>query len=287
MESKQRRFLATVALVLLLAGQANGVCIPGGEAHAHAAQCVVSPITAIPLLLPFFSLVFPASEECFSDEPIASCRTCCCKSSPRATFYNERLPEPCCRAKSVATYTVRFTATWSEECHPDYYPDGARWSEFVVASHRGSVSPFSGSCVEEARVTPHLRALAENGTTGPLLAVLSRLIDRGMVYDRVMGAEISGGRLAGEGTVHILGHIANVCRVHCVRCWCNVNDVVDRGSIYDEGAQGMYRRKGRPHHFVSNKYVIFCFYKEKIDRCLLTRQALNTYEQFLREICSG
>ena len=38
MESKHRCFLATIALVLLLAGQANGVCIPGGEAHAHAAH---------------------------------------------------------------------------------------------------------------------------------------------------------------------------------------------------------------------------------------------------------
>lgn len=86
----------------------------------------------------------------------------------------------------------------------------------MAASHMGGIPPFSGSCIEQARVTPNLRALAVNGTTGPLLGAIAGLIDRGLVYDSVKGAAVSGGRLAGEGTVRILGHIANVCRVHCV-----------------------------------------------------------------------
>lgn len=86
----------------------------------------------------------------------------------------------------------------------------------MASSHMGGVPPLLGSCIEQARVSPNFRALAVNGTTGPVLEIIAGLIDRGLVYDSVKGAAVSGGRLAGEGTVRILGHIANVCRVHCV-----------------------------------------------------------------------
>ena len=148
-------------------------------------------------MYPFF--LPPAPEQCFSDEPIESCKTCCCSSDPKATFYNDRVPEPCCRAKSVASYAVRFIATWSDDCHPDYYREDAKWSKFLAASHNGGVSLWD-SCFKD--VSPGLETLAETGNPDPLEEEVAALIDGGEAYDSVIGAAISDGRLTGCERVH-------------------------------------------------------------------------------------
>ena len=73
-------------------------------------------------------------EECLRSDPIDDCLTCCCESSEDVEFYNPDAPEPECTAQP-ALYDVRFVATWSPTCHPDYYFDNSVWSPPTGASH--------------------------------------------------------------------------------------------------------------------------------------------------------
>ena len=169
-------------------------CLPRPSASAHPKVRLVCALIQLSklrhLLAPL--LPYPAPEECFSDDPIKACKTCCCKSDDRVTFYDKYVPEPCCKAKSVASYTVRFVGTWSPECHPDYYTEEAKWSEFVAASHKGGVRLWD-HCFD--KVTPGMQRLAEQGKGNLLEEELDDLISNGKAYDQVKGPPISDGRL--------------------------------------------------------------------------------------------
>ena len=71
---------------------------------------------------------------------------------------------PGCIENNTATYQVTFTATWSEETHPDDFPTNPHFSGLIGASHNSYVSFWS----EGELASPGIKSMAENGSKSPL-----------------------------------------------------------------------------------------------------------------------
>ena len=89
------------------------------------------------------------------------CPTCCCESSENVEFYNPNLPEPHCTAPP-AVFSVKFVATWSEACHPDYYFSSAHWSPPTGASHNTKYQMWD-ACMDN--VSPGVAQVSQIGAT--------------------------------------------------------------------------------------------------------------------------
>ena len=73
--------------------------------------------------------------ECPVSSTVSGCSTCCCTSSDNVEFYVPSIGEPTCTAPA-AVYEIRFVATWTAACHPDYYFGSAHWSPLTGISHK-------------------------------------------------------------------------------------------------------------------------------------------------------
>ena len=100
-------------------------------------------------------------EECLRSDPIAECPTCCCASSEDVEFYDPNAPEPECTAEP-ALYEVRFVATWSPTCHPDYYFDNSIWSPPTGASHNPEYKMWD-ACMDD--VSQGVAIVSQTGNT--------------------------------------------------------------------------------------------------------------------------
>ena len=83
------------------------------------------------------------------------------------------LPLATARAQgSIATYEVRFDATWSATTHPGAYPGGAHFSPLVGGTHDGSGHFWMAGGL----ATPGIEAMAETGATGQLSSEINAAI---------------------------------------------------------------------------------------------------------------
>ena len=93
---------------------------------------------------------------------IPACSTCCCTSSDNVEFYVPSEGEPNCMAEDV-TYEVKFVATWTEACHPDYYSnESVHWFPLTGISHKPEYKLWN-ACMYD--VPPGVATVSH---TGPL-----------------------------------------------------------------------------------------------------------------------
>ena len=77
-----------------------------------------------------------------------------------------------CIEKNAVTYEVTFNATWSEETHPDDFPDTAHWSGLIGASHNDKVNFWR---IGELASTG-IKNMAETGSKNPLNLEIGKAI---------------------------------------------------------------------------------------------------------------
>ena len=110
----------------------------------------------------------PVPSECPVNSTVTGCSTCCCTSSNNVEFYQPSLGEPACTAPA-AVYQVRFVATWTAACHPDYYFGSAHWSPLTGISHKPEYELWD-ACMYD--VSPGVALVSQTGNTGKLLHYL-------------------------------------------------------------------------------------------------------------------
>ena len=69
-----------------------------------------------------------------------------------------------CIETDAITYEVTFTATWSEETHPDDFPPNPHFSGLIGASHNDKVTFWK----EGELSSPGIKNMAETGDKNPL-----------------------------------------------------------------------------------------------------------------------
>jgi hypothetical protein len=74
----------------------------------------------------------------------------------------------------VATYSVTFDATWSQQTHPhpdgaDHFPTNAHWSPLVGGAHNDRVAFWAVGVL----ASPGIERMAEQGATQPLLSEIA------------------------------------------------------------------------------------------------------------------
>ena len=126
-------------------------------------------------------------EECLRSDPIDACPTCCCESSEDVEFYNPDAPEPECTADAT-TYEVKFVATWSPTCHPDYYFDTSVWSAPTGASHNIEYRMWD-ACMDD--VSQGVAIVSQTGGTDDINKEYEAA--GGYIYDTTEGDMIPDG----------------------------------------------------------------------------------------------
>ena len=126
-------------------------------------------------------------DECPESGAIAECPTCCCASSDNIEFYDPDAPEPECTAEP-AIYEVRFVATWSPTCNPDYYFDDAKWSPPTGASHNPEYRMWD-ACMDDA--SPGVALVSQTGGTSVINMEYEAAGDK--IYDTTEGQLIPDG----------------------------------------------------------------------------------------------
>ena len=107
-------------------------------------------------------LLYPAvPAECPANSTVTGCSTCCCASSDNVEFYVPSIGEPSCTAPN-AVYEVRFVATWTAACHPDYYFSSAHWSPLTGISHKPEYELWD-ACMFD--VSPGVAQVSQTGST--------------------------------------------------------------------------------------------------------------------------
>ncbi|NNF57565.1 MAG: T9SS type A sorting domain-containing protein [Rhodothermaceae bacterium] len=91
---------------------------------------------------------------------------------------------PVAAQSSVATYTVRFEATWSASTHPDQFPPGPHFSPLIGATHDGAATLWTVG----GTASPGIESMAETGATATLASEVNGLIGAGHA-----AAVLSGG----------------------------------------------------------------------------------------------
>ena len=127
-------------------------------------------------------------EECPESGAIAECSTCCCASSDNVEFYDPDAPEPECTAELGALYEMRFIATWSPTCNPDYYFEDAKWSPPTGASHNPEYRMWD-ACMDDA--SPGVALVSQTGGTSVINMEYEAAGDK--IYDTTEGELIVGG----------------------------------------------------------------------------------------------
>ena len=91
---------------------------------------------------------------------------------------------PGCVETNMTTYEVIFTATWSEETHPDDFPPNPHFSGLIGASHNENVKFWE----EGELASPGIKNMAETGSKNPLNMEIGEAI-----LDKTAFKLISGG----------------------------------------------------------------------------------------------
>jgi hypothetical protein len=89
-----------------------------------------------------------------------------------------------CVETDTVTYEVIFTATWSEETHPDDFPSNPHFSGLIGASHNDKVYFWR----EGELASPGIKNIAETGSKNPLNTEIGNAI-----IDKTAFKLISGG----------------------------------------------------------------------------------------------
>ena len=76
-------------------------------------------------------------------------------------FYVPSEGEPNCTAADVV-YEVKFVATWTATCHPDYYFSSAHWSPLTGISHKPEYELWD-ACMND--VSPGVATVSQTGAT--------------------------------------------------------------------------------------------------------------------------
>lgn len=92
-----------------------------------------------------------------------------------------------CIEKNAVTYEVTFNATWSEETHPDDFPETAHWSGLIGASHNDKVQFWK---VGEL-ASPGIKNMAETGGKNPLNQEIGKAILRKNAFKLISADPIS------------------------------------------------------------------------------------------------
>ena len=66
----------------------------------------------------------------------------------------------------AAVYEVKFVATWTETCHPDYYVSNAHWSPLTGISHKPEYELWD-ACMYD--VSPGVATVSQTGDTSEML----------------------------------------------------------------------------------------------------------------------
>ncbi len=83
-----------------------------------------------------------------------------------------------CLEKNTVTYQIIFTATWSEETHPDDFPENPHFSGLIGAVHNDKVSFWS----EGELASPGIKSMAETGSKKPLInEIIKAMIGRNVL----------------------------------------------------------------------------------------------------------
>jgi hypothetical protein len=88
---------------------------------------------------------------------------------------------------SVATYTVTFTATWSDTSHPVSFPTSAHFSGLIGATHDGGVTFWAPG----ALASPGIQAMAELGAKTPFDTEIAAAISAGTARDTLSGGAVA------------------------------------------------------------------------------------------------
>lgn len=94
---------------------------------------------------------------------------------------------PGCIETNTATYEVTFTATWSEETHPDDFPPNPHFSGLIGASHNS----YANFWREGELASPGIKSMAENGSKNPLDVEIAKAYVALKVYRFISGGGIN------------------------------------------------------------------------------------------------
>ena len=94
---------------------------------------------------------------------------------------------PGCINTNTTFYKVTFTATWSQETHPDDFPPNPHFSGLIGATHNIYVS-FWG---EGELASPGIKAMAENGSKSPLNIEIGKAYLQLKAYRYISGEGIN------------------------------------------------------------------------------------------------
>ncbi|KYK23794.1 hypothetical protein AYK24_00745 [Thermoplasmatales archaeon SG8-52-4] len=94
---------------------------------------------------------------------------------------------PGCIEKDTVTYEVTFTATWSEETHPDDFPSNPHFSGLIGASHNEEVAFWK----EGELSSPGIKNMAETGDKSPLNLEIGNAILNKTAFKLISGGGIS------------------------------------------------------------------------------------------------
>jgi hypothetical protein len=92
-----------------------------------------------------------------------------------------------CIEEDTVVYEVVFSATWSEDTHPDDFPSNPHFSGLIGASHNNNISFWS---IGEL-ATPGMKNMAETGSKNPLNQEISTAILNQDALDIISGDGIS------------------------------------------------------------------------------------------------
>ena len=84
---------------------------------------------------------------------------------------------------SAASYTVRFTSTWSAATHPAGFPGSAHFSGLIGATHSSDVVFWQAG----ALASPGIQAMAELGSKSPLTSEIAAAVAAGTAQHELSG----------------------------------------------------------------------------------------------------
>ena len=87
-------------------------------------------------------------------------------------FLSVILTMGCINVDDAIEYQVVFTASWSEETHPDDFPSNPHFSGIIGASHNANVSFWQVGSL----ASPGIKNMAETGSKNPLTSEISGAI---------------------------------------------------------------------------------------------------------------
>ena len=111
-------------------------------------------------------IFFTVPARCPATTTVTGCSTCCCMSSSDVEFYQPSMAKLKCMVPA-AVYEVRFVASWTSTCQPDYYFNNAHWSRLTGISHKPEYELWD-ACMHN--VSPGVALVSQTGDTSKKLS---------------------------------------------------------------------------------------------------------------------